>query len=54
MTPIVRDLLPIFPAATTPELLRSSENSPLFELPLVLVRFDHVACCIVDANHSVV
>jgi hypothetical protein len=26
--------------------------SPLFELALVLVRFDHIASIIVDANHS--
>jgi hypothetical protein len=29
------------------------EVSPLFEIPSVLVRLDHVARCIVNANHSV-
>jgi hypothetical protein len=28
--------------------------SPLFELALVLVRFDHIASIIVDANHGIV
>jgi hypothetical protein len=28
-------------------------NSPLFELARVLVRFDHVASRIVNANHSI-
>jgi hypothetical protein len=28
-------------------------TSPLFEIALVLVRFDHVARAIVKANHSV-
>jgi hypothetical protein len=28
-------------------------NSPFFELALVLVRLDHVASFIVNANHSV-
>jgi hypothetical protein len=28
-------------------------HSPLFELALVLVRFDHVACLIVNADHRV-
>jgi hypothetical protein len=32
------------------EVMRA--NSPLFELALVLVRFDHVARFIVNANHS--
>jgi hypothetical protein len=27
-------------------------KSPLFELARVLVRLDHVAGCIVNANHS--
>ena len=31
----------------------ASKNSRLFELALVLVRFDHVASFIVNANHSV-
>jgi hypothetical protein len=29
------------------------ENLPLFELALVLVRFDHVASFIVNANHRI-
>jgi len=29
------------------------ETSPLFELTRVLVRFDHVASLIVNANHSI-
>jgi hypothetical protein len=29
------------------------EISPLFEIARLLVRFDHVACLIVNANHSV-
>jgi hypothetical protein len=29
------------------------KNSPLFELALVLVRFDHVASRIVNANHGI-
>jgi hypothetical protein len=28
-------------------------NSPLFEIARVLVRFDHVASRIVNANHSI-
>jgi hypothetical protein len=28
-------------------------NSPRSELPLVLVRFDHVASVIVNANHGI-
>ena len=28
-------------------------NSPLFEIALVLVRFDHVASAIVNANDSI-
>jgi hypothetical protein len=28
------------------------EISPLFELTSLLVRFDHVACFIVNANHG--
>jgi hypothetical protein len=30
-----------------------SKNSPLFEIARVLVRFDHVASRIVNANHSI-
>jgi hypothetical protein len=30
------------------------DNSPLFEIALVLVRLDNVASRIIDANHSVV
>jgi hypothetical protein len=29
-------------------------NSPLFEIALVLVRFDHLASFIVNANHSII
>jgi hypothetical protein len=29
-----------------------SRRLPLFEIALVLVRFDHVARCIVNANHN--
>jgi hypothetical protein len=29
------------------------ENSPFFELALVLVRLDHVASRIVNANHGI-
>jgi hypothetical protein len=28
-------------------------NSPLFEIPFVLVRFDHATRMIVNANHSI-
>jgi hypothetical protein len=31
----------------------ASKASPLFELARVLVRFDHIACRIVNANHSI-
>jgi hypothetical protein len=31
----------------------ASKNSPLFELARVLVRLDHVASFIVNANHSI-
>jgi hypothetical protein len=34
-------------------LARSCEASRLFEIALVLVRFDHVACNIVNADHSI-
>jgi hypothetical protein len=34
------------------DLMRTN-RSPLFEIALVLVRFDHVAHCIVNANHGV-
>ena len=30
----------------------TDKRSPLFEIARVLVRFDHVACRIVSANHS--
>src|SRR5215469_4307056 len=33
-------------------LLFTRQVSPLFELALVLVRLDHVACCIVNANYK--
>jgi hypothetical protein len=29
-------------------------NLPLFELARLLVRFDHIARCIVNANHRIV
>jgi hypothetical protein len=29
-------------------------RSPLFEIALVFVRFNHVACVIVNANHFIV
>jgi hypothetical protein len=29
------------------------KNSPLFEIALVLVRFDHTARSIINANHSI-
>jgi hypothetical protein len=32
---------------------RSSNFLPLFEIALVLVRFDHISSVIVNANHSV-
>jgi hypothetical protein len=28
-------------------------SHPLFEIASVLMRLDHVACCIVNANHSI-
>ena len=31
----------------------ASKNSRFFEIAHLLVRFDHIACCIVNANHSV-
>jgi hypothetical protein len=30
------------------------QNSPLFEIASVLVRFDHVVSVIINANHSIV
>jgi hypothetical protein len=35
------------------ELIAPVSISPLFEIALVLVRFDHVARFIVDANHGI-
>jgi hypothetical protein len=32
--------------------MRNTIGSPLFELARVLVRFDHIASRIVDANHG--
>jgi len=32
---------------------RVHQTLPLFEIAIVLVRLDHVACSIVNANHSV-
>ena len=29
------------------------KTSPLFRIALVLVRFDHIACGIVNANHNI-
>ena len=34
--------------------IRKKARSPLFEIALVLVRLDHVASVIVNANHSIV
>jgi hypothetical protein len=34
-------------------LLRLAERPPLFEIALVLVRFDHVASIIVNANQGI-
>jgi hypothetical protein len=34
-------------------LFTGAQNLPLFEIANVLVRFDHVASGIVNANHSV-
>ena len=31
--------------------MQCRNTSPLFEIALVLVRLDHVASCIVNANH---
>jgi pimeloyl-ACP methyl ester carboxylesterase len=36
------------------EQARKKGHSRLFELALVLVRFDHVASVVVNANHSIV
>jgi hypothetical protein len=33
---------------------RSIVNSPLSEITLLFVRFDHVVSCIVNTNHSIV
>jgi hypothetical protein len=35
------------------ELMRG-KTSPLFEIALVLVRFDHVASVIINADHGIV
>jgi hypothetical protein len=35
-------------------LKKIKRTSPLFEIAHVLVRFDHVACLIANANHSIV
>jgi hypothetical protein len=54
-----RDALPLyyFPlfkyGKWAPGCLKKQKNSPLFEITRVLVRFDHVTRCIVNANHSV-
>jgi hypothetical protein len=36
-----------------PSLAQKTSPSPLFELALVLVRFDHVACRIVNTDHGI-
>jgi hypothetical protein len=33
--------------------IAKKENLPLFEIALVLVRLDHVASVIVNANHGI-
>jgi hypothetical protein len=33
--------------------IRKRDRSPLFEITFVLVRFDHVARFIVNANHGI-
>ena len=35
------------------EIADRAQNSPLFELARLLVRFDHVAGLVVNANHSI-
>jgi hypothetical protein len=42
---------PVF--VNSKELIALASDSPLFELARVLVRFDHVARCIVNPNHSI-
>jgi hypothetical protein len=32
--------------------VKQNKTSPLFEIAIVLVRFDHFACLTVNANHS--
>jgi hypothetical protein len=41
-------------AARTLDLLASWQNSPLLEIPRVLVRLDHVPSRIANANHGIV
>jgi hypothetical protein len=36
------------------QMLWTRRASPPFETARVLVRFDHVACFVVNANHSIV
>ena len=38
----------------TVTLNEETGNSPLFELACMLVRFDHIARCVVNVNHSIV
>jgi hypothetical protein len=47
------------PVAAKPKLLDQvrgltrARTSPLFEIALVIVRLDHLASCIVNANYSI-
>jgi hypothetical protein len=38
-------------ARTIAAISKAAEHLALFEIAFVLVRFDHVARCIVNANH---
>jgi hypothetical protein len=48
MTPFL-----MWDAAANPQGGKKFTASPLFEIARVLVRFDHVASVIVNANHSI-
>jgi hypothetical protein len=37
----------------TSRVIRAKKTSPLFELARVLVRFNHIASVIVNANHGI-
>jgi hypothetical protein len=43
---------PVF--VNSKELIALASDSPLFEIARVLVRLDHVASVIVNANHGVI